>query len=165
LTLDAAKIALEASKPPNSSGTQCSPGLASTPDPVTRMTPNPYASNMPHHPKPTESLEVTPPSPQSQGLGASGDPPIGGDSIETPQENPHQWVPRVADTLTKNLDFIKAKFNIGRFITTRVNTKKEHAITEALKCNLEFASEQIKVSDPFPFDVIVVLSVLTPFLL
>jgi hypothetical protein len=46
-----------------------------------------------------------------------------------------------------------------------VDTEKEHAIIEALKCNLEFASEQIKISISFLVDVTVVLSVLTPLLL
>jgi hypothetical protein len=54
--------------------------------------------------------------------------------------------PRVIDTLATNSDFTKAGFHIGRLITVRVDTEKEHIITEALKCNLEFTSKQIKVS-------------------
>jgi hypothetical protein len=101
---------------------------------------------MPHRPEPIESLETTPLSPQSQGLGTSSEAPIGGNSTETPQEIPHQRDLRVAGTLAKNFDFIKTGFHIGRLITIRVDTKKEHTVTEALKCNLEFASKQIKVS-------------------
>jgi hypothetical protein len=71
-------------------------------------------------------------------------------------------LPLVADTLTENPDFIKVRFHIRRFITTRVGTEKEHAVTEALKCNLEFAKEQIKVSVSFQFLIIVLLSILTP---
>jgi hypothetical protein len=68
-------------------------------------------------------------------LGASGEASIGCDSTETPEEIPCQRVPRDADTFTKNPDF-----------TVGVDTKKEHAVTEALMFNLEFALEQIKVS-------------------
>jgi hypothetical protein len=98
-------------------------------------------------------------------LGASGEASIGCDSTETPEEIPCQQVPRDADTFTKNPDFIKVGFHIGRFFTVGVDTKKEHAVTEALMFNLEFALEQIKVSIFFPFDVTVVLSILTPLLL
>jgi hypothetical protein len=54
--------------------------------------------------------------------------------------------PRVIDTLATNSDFTKVGFHIRRFITVGVDTVKEHVITEALKCNLEFTSKQIKVS-------------------
>jgi hypothetical protein len=40
-----------------------------------------------------------------------------------------------------DLDFIKAGFHIGRFITMVVNTEEERAITEVLKSNLESASQ------------------------
>jgi hypothetical protein len=82
---------------------------------------------------------------------------------ETPQKIPHQRAPRVADTLTTNPDFIKVGFHIGRFITASVDTEKEHAITEALKFNLEFVSEQIKVCISSSFHVIMLLLILTLF--
>jgi hypothetical protein len=80
--------------------------------------------------------------------------------MKCPQEIPHQRAPRVADTLTGNPNFIKAGFHIGRFITIGVDAEKEHALTDALKCNLEFTSEQIKVS--ISFHITVLLSILTP---
>jgi hypothetical protein len=80
--------------------------------------------------------------------------------MKCPQEIPHQQAPRVADTLTGNPNFIKAGFHIGRFITIGVDAEKEHALTDALKCNLEFTSEQIKVS--ISFHITVLLSILTP---
>jgi hypothetical protein len=40
-------------------------------------------------------------------------------------------------------------FHVGSYITAVVDTEKEQAVTEALKCNLEFASEQINVSSSF----------------
>jgi hypothetical protein len=71
----------------------------------------------------------------------SGEPLTDDDSAQIPKEIPREWSPRVANTLTKDPNFIKAGFYIGRFITTAVETKKEQTITEALKCNLEFTSE------------------------
>jgi hypothetical protein len=44
-----------------------------------------------------------------------------------------------------------------------VDTEKEHAITEALKFNLEFVSEQIKVCISSSFHVIMLLLILTLF--
>jgi hypothetical protein len=46
-----------------------------------------------------------------------------------------------------------------------VDTEKEHVVTEALKCNLEFPSEQIKVSSSFSLYIIVPLPLLTPLFL
>jgi hypothetical protein len=95
---------------------------------------------MPHSPELTESPKMTPPSPQSQGLGSAGKFPYGDDSAQIPPEDPPQWPPCIADTLSKVSDFVKARFHIRRFITTAVNTEEERTITEALKGNLETAS-------------------------
>jgi hypothetical protein len=57
----------------------------------------------------------------------------------------------VADTLANDPDFIKAGLHIGSFITVAVDTEKEQAITKALKCYLEFASEQNSISSLFLF--------------
>jgi hypothetical protein len=40
--------------------------------------------------------------------------------------------PRVADSLAKDPDFIKAEFHIGRFETAAVNTEAEQADIQAL---------------------------------
>jgi hypothetical protein len=65
---------------------------------------------------------------------------------QIPHEVPLQWAPRVADTLAKDPNFIKVEFHIGRFITAAVDNEKERAITEALKGNLESASQQININ-------------------
>jgi hypothetical protein len=117
------------------------------------MTPGPSATNLPHHLEPVVSPKANPPNLVSQGLGSSGETPLGGDSEEIPHEILHQWAPCVTDSLATNPAFIKVRFHIGRFITARVDTKKEHAITEALKCNLEFTSEQMKVSTSLLFHI------------
>jgi hypothetical protein len=111
-----------------------------SPNPVTRATLSLRATETPHHSESVESPEMTPPNPQSQGLGSSGYTPLGDASEEMPQEIHHQRAHRVADTLASNPDFIKAGFHIGNFITAGVDKEKEHAVTEALKCNMEFAS-------------------------
>jgi hypothetical protein len=79
-------MAPKTSKPPSLSG-------APTPDLATGMTPSPNAAGMPHRPEPAEFPTTTPPSPQYQGLGSSGEAHIGGDSAEMPQEIPHQRSP------------------------------------------------------------------------
>jgi hypothetical protein len=71
--------------------------------------------------------KTTPPSPQSHGLGTAGGVPTGGDSAQPRGENPPQSSPRVADSLAKDLDFMKAGFHIGRFVTAAVNTEAERA--------------------------------------
>jgi hypothetical protein len=70
---------------------------------------------------------------------------------------------RVNDILATNPDFIKVEFHIGRFIITGVDTEKERAVTEALQCNLEFTSKQIKVSISFLLHVTALSLILTPF--
>jgi hypothetical protein len=70
-----------------------------------------------------------------------------------PEEFPLKRAPRVADSLTKNPDFIKVGFHIGRFITAVVDTAKQHVVTKALKINLEFALEEINVSISFLFQL------------
>jgi hypothetical protein len=83
---------------------------------------------------------MTPPSPQSQGLGSIGKVPLSGDITQPSPEDSPQQIPCVADSLSKDPDFIKVRFHIGRFITAAVNTKEECAVTEALKNNLYSAS-------------------------
>jgi hypothetical protein len=74
-------------------------------------------------------------------LGFPSEVPPGGDSAQIPPEDPIQRILCIADTLSKDLDFIKVGFHIGRFITTTVNTEEERAITEALERNLEPTSQ------------------------
>jgi hypothetical protein len=89
-TLDATKTAPKTSEPPSLSGVRSSPGLAPTPDPTTKMTPSPSVAGMPYQTEPTKSPKMTPPSPQSQGLGFSGEAPLGGESTQIPPEVPLQ---------------------------------------------------------------------------
>jgi hypothetical protein len=96
-------------------------------------TPDPSATDAPHRPEPTKSPKTTPPSPQSQGLYSDGEVPPGSDSTQIPLEDPPHWIPCVDNTFSKDPDFIKAGFHIGRFITAAVNTEEERVVTEALK--------------------------------
>jgi hypothetical protein len=73
--------------------------------------------------------KTTPLSPQSHGLGADGGVPTRGDSSQPRGENLPQSSLRVADSLAKDLDFIKAGFHIGRFVTAAVNTEAERLIS------------------------------------
>jgi hypothetical protein len=57
-------------------------------------------------------------------------------------------MPLVAETLAKDPDFIKARFHIGRFITTAVDAEVDHSNTEALQTELDSASTRINVSTP-----------------
>jgi hypothetical protein len=59
-TLDAAKAAPKSSKPPSSSGAQCSHSPTSIPDFTTGTTPDPSVTDMPHHPEPAEQTKMTP---------------------------------------------------------------------------------------------------------
>jgi hypothetical protein len=52
----------------------------------------------------------------------------------------------VAESLANNLEFIKARFHIDRFITDAVDTEAERANTKALQTNLASASTRIDVS-------------------
>jgi hypothetical protein len=137
----------------------------STPNPTVETTPGPDAADTAHHPEPAEFPKVTSSSPQPQGPGSSGEAPIGGDSTEMLEEIPLKWALWVADTLAKDPDFIKAGFHVGGFITTAVDTEKEQAVTKALKCNLEFALEQIKVCASFLIHSPAFLSTLISFFL
>jgi hypothetical protein len=80
-----------------------------------------------------------------------------------PKKFPTNEPPELLIPSLQNPDFIKVGFHIGRFITASVDTEKEHAITEALKFNLEFVSEQIKVCISSSFHVIMLLLILTLF--
>jgi hypothetical protein len=57
--------------------------------------------------------------------------------------------PLVVENLANDLDFIKAEFHIGRFITTMVDTEADHINTEALQTELDSASTRIYVSNPW----------------
>jgi hypothetical protein len=61
-------------------------------------------------------------------------------------ENPSRQYSWVAESLANDLEFIKARFHIGRFITVAVDTKDDHVNIEALYTDLESASAQINVS-------------------
>jgi hypothetical protein len=92
--------------------------------------------------KPVESpkKKIVPLSPQSHGLGIAGRVPSGGDSARPQALNSPQSLPRVVESLTKDLDFIKVGFHIGRFMTVVVNTKAERADIQALRSDLDSAS-------------------------
>jgi hypothetical protein len=110
------------------------------------MTPGPSAANTAPHSDLIESLPpVSSMSPKSIGLGTFGEAPIGGDSAQMPEEIPYERASRITDTLAMDPNIIKVGFHIKSFITTTVDTEKERTVTEALKCNLEFSSEQISV--------------------
>jgi hypothetical protein len=86
----------------------------------------PHAIDTSASPKPTKSPKrTTPPSPKSHGLSAAGGVSLGGDSTRPQTEDSPQPILRVAKTLAKDPDIIKAGFDIGRFITVVVNTEEE----------------------------------------
>jgi hypothetical protein len=59
-----------------------------------------------------------------------------------PQQNP--WV---VEILSEDLEFIKAGFHIGRFISTMVDTEAKRTNTEVLQTDLTSASTRINVSN------------------
>jgi hypothetical protein len=114
--------------------------------PTTKMTPNPNPVGAPRSPRPAVYPKNSLLSPCSYGLGATTGFPLGGDSSMPRSENPSRQYSWVAESLANDLEFIKARFHIGRFITVAVDTKDDHVNIEALYTDLESASAQINVS-------------------
>jgi type IV secretory pathway VirB10-like protein len=135
LTPDAAQKAPKATEPLCPSRTRDSPVPVNTPSPSvakktpTKMTLNPSATSASSSSKLVQSTrkKTTPLIPQSHGLGVSGGVPSGGYSARPQAENPPQSLQRVAKSLAKDLDFIKAGFHIRRFVTAALNTEAERA--------------------------------------
>jgi hypothetical protein len=113
------------------------------------MTPSPSATKVSQGPRPAEFPRTTLSSPMSQGLGSTGEVPLSGDATHASPEDSPQRIPHIADTLSKDPGFIKDKFHIGRFITVMVNTEEKRVITEALKNNLDYASQRINIRISF----------------
>jgi hypothetical protein len=157
---DTAKIVPQASESLSPSGTKGSPGpvrtlspMAAKKTPSTMITPNPSPANATQSPNLSESLkEKTPPSsPQSHVLGTTGGAPSQGNFNRPGTETPPQMFLWVANSLPKDLNFIKAGFHIGRFVTTAVDNEAEQAGIQALRGDLDFVSLWINVSTPFLF--------------
>jgi hypothetical protein len=80
---------------------------------------------VPPRPEPAELPEASPPNPQSYGLGAPSGPRLDeGSSAPESRKQPLQYL-CVAETIWDNLDFIQAKFHIGRYISAALNTEAE----------------------------------------
>jgi hypothetical protein len=153
LTPDAAKAAPKDSKPMSPSGTQSSPGTAMTLNPSAtqktpsaKMSPSPSVGDAPQSLRLAESPKMTPPSPQSHGLDSIGEVPSSSNIAQPPPKDSSQHIPCVVDTLTKDPNFIKARFHIGRFIIAAVNTEGERIVTESLRSIMDSTSQQINVS-------------------
>jgi hypothetical protein len=66
------------------------------------------------------------------GLGTIGGPSLAGESSVPQAGKSLWWYAQVEESLTKDPEFIKAGFNIGRFVTTAVDTKKDCTNMDAL---------------------------------
>jgi hypothetical protein len=89
---------------------------------------------------------MSPLSPGSYGLEAlSGWQNGEGSSMPRSGKQPCPFS-RVAEFLWDNLDFIHARFHIGRYVTTSVNSEAEQENIKALYSTLETNSAQINVS-------------------
>jgi hypothetical protein len=55
----------------------------------------------------------------------------------------------VGETLAKDLDFLKFRFNKDRFITTAVSTNTKNIDIEEVRNDLDFASTRINISNLF----------------
>jgi hypothetical protein len=82
-------------------------------------------------------------------LGSAGGVPLSGDLAQPQAEGSPQQILQVTETLAKDLDFIKAWFHIGSFITTTMNTEAERADIEALRNDLDSASTRININNLF----------------
>jgi hypothetical protein len=85
----------------SSSGARSSLGPMPTLTPSAKVTPGSSATDVPQRSELAESPKTTSLSPQSQGLVSTGEVPPSGDSAQTRPEDPRQWIPCVADTLSK----------------------------------------------------------------
>jgi hypothetical protein len=154
------KMVSRASESLSPSGNKCSPGLAGTPDPTSMKKPSPTktmpspsaldATQAQNQPSPIRK-KAAPPSPQSHGLGATGEHPTKGDSTGAQDAHSPQSIRHVAESLTNDPNFIKVGFHIIRFVTTIVNTEAEKADIQALRSDLDSASLWINVNSSLLF--------------
>jgi hypothetical protein len=122
----------------------------------------PQATDASASPKPTKSPKRTPPpSPKSHGLSAAGGVPLGGDSTQPQTEDSPQPILHVAETLAKDPDIIKVRFDIGRFITVAVNIEEEREDIQAPRSDLESASLWINISIFFLSHITAFILILT----
>jgi hypothetical protein len=133
----------KANKPPTSgiekttpeySKLPCPSGAQSSPDAGGALPPPPKAasSQKSASPKQTETRKTVPSSPWTFGLGTIGGPSLAGESSVPQAGKSLWWYAQVEESLTKDPEFIKAGFNIGRFVTTAVDTKKDRTNMDTL---------------------------------
>jgi hypothetical protein len=151
LSPNSAEDVPEVQEPHDLNGVKDSPKKAKAPNsPAAAETPRtekpPSPSGAESSPSPAESAKkLASPSPQPHGFGAAGGAPGKGESTQHNVETPLQTSLRVADSLPKDPDFIKARFHIGRFVTVAVNTKAHHAEIQALQSDMDSAALHINV--------------------
>jgi hypothetical protein len=161
LSLKVMKTMPKTPEPPSVGGANDSPSQAKAPGSSgmrksTKATSGPTSSN-------SCKKKIAPLSPQMHELDtASGSPgPCG---LATPSV---ESIPRVFswvdESLAKDLDFIKVRFHIGRFVTATINTATEQSDIQALRAGLDSTSLQINVSAPLLFLSYRSLLNLTPF--
>jgi hypothetical protein len=133
-SLSSARNVPEAPEPQDPSGVKNSPvqeKVLSPPaaDQTPRTDRPPSPSGAKSSPSPTESskTKTTPLSLQSHGPGAAGEALSQDDFTQPHTKTSKQTYSWVADSLAMYPDFIKAGFHFGRFMTTAMNTKVEHA--------------------------------------
>jgi hypothetical protein len=141
-----------ADKPQSPSGNKSSPNLSKDPrsQNASLGTASSGLSPMenPHSSEPAESPKTTPPNNPCNGISSAGEAPIGGDSAQPQPKSLPRRTPLVKESLANDLNFIHARFHIGRFITVVVDTKADRLNTEALHTELDSASTRINVSGP-----------------
>jgi hypothetical protein len=136
----------DSSKPSSLKGTQGPPGVGGAPTSPTRAALDLNTAGTSLVPGPTESPRVSPPSPRSHGLRATGGSHSGeGSSAPQLEEVPRQRS-RVTESLWDNLDFIQVGFHVGRFVTAAVGTKADRDNIKVLYSSLKTTSDQIDVS-------------------
>jgi hypothetical protein len=139
-TPNAKETALEFSKPLSPCGARSSPNAGGAPSSNTALNLGPANR------RPDKSPHTTPTNSQSFVLGSVGDPSHGGESSVPRSGKSAQRYSQVEEPLTKDPEFVKAGFHIGRFITTIVDTEKDRANMDDLYNDLESASTRLNVS-------------------
>jgi hypothetical protein len=86
----------------------------------------------PQSSEPAVSPKTTPPNNSWHGIDSAGEDPIGGNSAQPQPKSHPQQTPLLAKTLANDLDFIQARFHIGRFITTVVDNEADRSNTKSL---------------------------------
>jgi hypothetical protein len=119
------KIAPKVPKPLSAGGANDSPSQAKAPDLLGAKKSAKAASGSTS--AESRKGKMAPPSLQSHKLGTAGGPPGPSNSAPPSAESPKEVFSWVADSLAKDLDFIKAGLHIGWFVTAAVNTKAEQS--------------------------------------